>query len=196
MQIHGSGGRPDVAALERRFTELTLLMYDTRVPLDVLEARVLPVMARDVEFVDPWVHTRGLPIFAAGLRGFHCVIRFDFTIFQLHVQLDPQGRGGRVLVDGVMHLRQLVVYTYPLRTQLVYQFEWSEGGEGFLVTRQEEMWSLGDLLANLPAIGRLYELGRRGWGRFFGAMFAASCAVVTRLRPQIAGAGSPSWGSG
>lgn len=187
LLIPGGGARPDVAALERRFVELTTLMYDTRVPLDVLERRVLPVMDRDVEFVDPWVHTRGLGIFRAGLRGFHCVIRFEFAIHQLHVRLDPRGGGGRALVDGVMHLRQLGFYTYPLRTLLVFEFSWAETEEGFVVTRVEEMWSLGDLFANLPVIGRIYDVGRRAWGRLFGALFAASCAIVTRLRPEVAG---------
>jgi len=52
--------------------------------------------------------------------------------------------------------------------------------------RQEEMWSLGDMLQNLPLLGPLHDLGRRAWGRFFALAFPASCAFLTRLgrRPR------------
>lgn len=170
--------RPGVAELERRFTELTLLMYDTRVSLERLERRVIPHLAPDVEFVDPWVHVRGARVFRDGLRGFHCVIRFDFEIFQLHVRMNERGDGGRVLVDGVMNLRQLVVYTYPLRTLLAIDFRLTGDERSFEITRLEEMWSFGDMLRNLPLLGRFYELGRRAWGRFFAAAFRASCALT------------------
>lgn len=173
--------RLGVAELERRFAELTHLMYDTRVSPERLEERVHPYLSPDIEFVDPWVHTRGGPVFRAGLRGFHCLFRFDFDLFQLHVQMNERGDGGRVLADGVMNLRQLVVYTYPLRTLLVYDFALTEGGASFVITRQEEMWSLGDMLQNLPFVGPIYDLGRRAWGSFFGVAFGAACAVKTRL---------------
>jgi hypothetical protein len=160
-------------------------MYDTSVPLGRLAQRVHPHLAPDIEFVDPWVHVRGLRMFRTGLRGFHCAIRFDFDIFQLHVQMNERGDGGRVLVDGVMNLRQLVLYTYPLRTILVYEFVLTDGGRSFQITRQEEMWSLGDMLQNLPLVGRFYQLSRRGWGYVIAAQFWLSCAVATRLRPSL-----------
>lgn len=184
----GSAARPELAALERRFTELTHLLYDTGVTLDVLDERVLPAIADDVEFVDPWVHVRGKRPFTAGLRGFHCVIRFDFTIHQLTVDIDEDGRRGRALVDGIMNLRQLVVYTYPLRTILVYEFSLAGDPPRPMIHRIEEMWSLGDLVANLPVIGRIYDSRRWGWGALFVALFRASCAVATRLRPRLLGA--------
>lgn len=177
--------RLDVGALRERFIDLTRLLYDTRVPLGVLDREVMPHIAPDVEFVDPWVHTSGKRIFRRGLRGFHCSFLFDFTVAQAAVQLDARGVLGRAIVDGVMNLRSLRFYAYPLRTTLVYDFTLAAGGRTFLVTRIDEIWSLGDLLANLPAVGRIYDLGRRGWGYFFAAAFTASCAIVTRIRPSI-----------
>ncbi len=76
----------------------------------------MPYLAPDVTFTDPWLTAHGRGRFRIGLRGFHCVIRFDFDIFQLAVTLNERGDGGRVIVDGVMNLRQLRFYTYPLRT--------------------------------------------------------------------------------
>jgi hypothetical protein len=177
--------RLDLGALRDRFVELTGLLYDTRVPLGVLDREVMPLIAPDIEFVDPWVHTSGKGIFRRGLRGFHCSFLFDFTILQAAVELDARGVTGRAIVDGVMNLRSLRFYTYPLRTTLVYDFTMAAGGRTFLVTRIDEMWSLGDLLNNLPVLGRLYDVGRRGWGLFFAGAFTASCAVVTRLRPAF-----------
>lgn len=179
--------RLSVVELERRFAELTYLMYDTRVPLGRLEERVFPYLGPDVEFVDPWVHTRGRELFENGLRGFHCSFRFDIDITQLHVRLNERGDGGRVLVDSIMNLRQLRVYTYPLRTLLVYEFVLTEGGTSFQITRQEEMWSLGDMLANLPVAGGVFDLGRRAWGYYFSATFWLSCALRTHLQPSFRG---------
>ena len=175
-------GLLDVPALERRFTELTLLLYDTSVPIPVLEEKVYPHLAPDIEFVDPWVHVRGAGRYRVGLRGFHCIIRFTFDIFQLAVRMNERGDGGRVLVDGVMNLNQLVVYTYPLRTILVYDFVLTGGGESFLVTRQEEMWSFGDMIRNLPVAGSAYEVFRRGAGWVIAGLFWVGCAVTGQGR--------------
>jgi hypothetical protein len=99
----GATTRPGIPELERRFTELTNLLYDTAVPAAVLQENVYPFLAPDIEFKDPWVKASGLRHFWIGLKGFHAVIRFDFRIFQLAVQLNERGDGGRVLVDGVMN---------------------------------------------------------------------------------------------
>lgn len=172
-----------VAELEERFRELTLLMYDTSVPIPTLEERVYPYLAPDIEFVDPWILARGRGKFETGLRGFHCVIRFDFDIFQLAVRMNERGDGGRAMVDGVMNLRQLRFYTYPLRTILVYDFRLTEGDGALQITRLEEMWSFADMIANAPLVGRLYDgVFRRGAGYFFTAMFWLSCALVERRR--------------
>lgn len=175
----------DAPELRRRFLVLTHLLYDTSVPLGVLERDVVPLLASDIEFLDPWVHVFGADAFRAGLRGFHCVIRFDFDVAQADVQLDAATGRGRAIVDGVMNLRQLRAYTYPLRTTLVYDFRLTSDRRSFEVTRLDEMWSLGDLLANLPVAGEAYDLGRRAWGAFFVAAFRASCAIATQLRPAL-----------
>jgi len=173
-----------VAELEERFRALTLLMYDTSVPIPVLEERVYPHLAPDVLFTDPWVIVRGRRRFEIGLCGFHTIIRFDFDISQLAVELDGRG-GGRVLVDGVMNLRQLGFYTYPLRTLLRYDFVLTEGGTSFQVTRLEEMWSFGDLIANTPLVGRFYDwVFRPSAGRFFLAVFWLSHVPWRRAPPS------------
>jgi len=170
---------PSAAAIEDQIRELTLLMYDTRVALPVLEQRVLPRLAPGVIFEDPWLRARGRDRFRIGLRGFHCVIRFDFEIFQLAVEMNPRGDGGRALVDGVMNLRQLGFYTYPLRTILVYDFDGTADGEGLQITRLEEMWSFGDMIASAPLfVGWLYQdVLRPAAGHFFTAAFWLSCAL-------------------
>lgn len=157
--------------LAAHFRELTLLMYDTSVPIAQLEARVYPHLAPDIEFIDGILTASGARKFKVGLRGFHCVFYFDFDIFQLDVQLNENGDGGRVLVDGVMNLRTVPYYSYPLRTMLVYDFTLIDGGRNFLITRQEEIWSYGDLLENLPIVGRLFNATRAAAGYFFTGFF-------------------------
>lgn len=185
---------PELAPSERplteeelcaRFLSLTHLLYDTNVTLGVLERELVPYLAPDVEFVDPLVHAWGQDIFRTGLRGFHCAIHFNFEAFQIDVQVNRSAGTGRVLVDGIMHLRQLVVYTYPLRTVLVIDFRLTDGGRGFQITRLDEMWSLGDLLANVPGIGRIYDVSRRIFGQGLARLFHLSCEVATRLRPAL-----------
>jgi hypothetical protein len=175
---------PSIAELEARFRELTLLMYDTSVPIPVLDERVVPHLAPNIVFQDPWLIGLGRRRFEIGLRGFHCVIRFDFEIFQVGVQRSAQGDGGRAIVDGVMNLRQLGFYTYPLRTTLVYDFTLPAGGGPLQITRLEEMWSFGDMIANAPLlIGRFYrKVFRPAAGHFFTAAFWLSCALFEPKR--------------
>ena len=70
----GAGGRGRLTAddLRRRFAALTRLLYTTSVPLGVLEREAFPFLGPDIEFVDPWVHTRGREIFRVGAVGFRC----------------------------------------------------------------------------------------------------------------------------
>lgn len=176
-----------IPALEARFRELTLLMYDTGVPIPVLRERVFPYLSPDIEFVDPWLVARGRERFEAGLPGFHCAFRFDFDIAQIGVALDARGEGGRAMVDGTMNLRSIPSYTYPLRTILVYDFALGRGARGLLIDRQEEMWSFGDMLAHAPfPVGWLYrDVFRPASGRFFTAFFRLSCALSAgRVRPS------------
>lgn len=157
--------------LDARFRELTLLMYDTSVPIPILKERVHPHLAPDIEFIDGILTATGAAKFKTGLSGFHCVFFFDFDIFQSSVKLSADGSSGRAMVDGVMNLRTVPGYTYPLRTILVYDFVLLDGGTRFQITRQEEMWSYGDLLENAPLIGRLFQAGRRIAGYFFTGFF-------------------------
>jgi hypothetical protein len=135
---------------EQQIRRIVTLMYDTGVPLDELEREVLPFLAAEVSFVDPAVRGKGFDKIRVGLRGFHTAFKFHFDITQMSVQ------NGRALIDGVMHLRPLGSYSYPLRTVLVYEFELREDG-AVRVTSIEEMWPIGDLLANAPlGLGKLY----------------------------------------
>ena len=139
---------------EEQIRRIVTLMYDTGVPLDELEREVLPYLAAEVSFVDPAVRGRGFDKIRVGLRGFHTAFKFHFDITQMSVQID-QARG-RALIDGVMHLRSLPGYSYPLRTVLVYEFALRDDG-AVRVTSIEEMWPLGDLFANAPlGLGKLY----------------------------------------
>jgi hypothetical protein len=185
--------RLDVPELSRRFTRLTRLLYDTSVPTSVLREEVYPYLAPDIEFWDPWVRASGRRHFWTGLKGFHAVIRFDFRISQLAVQLNERGDGGRVMVDGVMNLNQLVVYTYPLRTILVYEFTILPDGQRLQVTSLEEMWSFGDLIENVPGLKRPYEVYRRFFGYLFGGMFWIA-ATAADLRTRAAASDKPAAG--
>jgi hypothetical protein len=163
--------------LRARFAHITRVLYDTSVPLPIVEREILPLFSANVEFLDPLVHVYGHRIFRIGRRGFHCTFKFDFDIAQIGVQMNKDGNSGRAIVDGIMNLNSLVVVTYPLRTILVYDFLLTEGGRNVSITRVEEMWSFGDLFENLPGIGRIYDVGRRGFGYFIAGMFWVSCAI-------------------
>jgi len=177
-----NASRLSVRQLEARIGRLTELMYTTSVPLSTLEEEVIPCLSPDIQFVDPWVRVRGIQRFLAGLRGFHCVIRFDFDIVQLDVKLNEARDGGRAMVDGVMNLRQLRFYNYPLRTILVYDFVMTDGGRNLQITKVEEMWSLGDMLQNAPLIGRVYEVFRVISGYTISTMFWLACAISAKSR--------------
>lgn len=179
------GERALVQKLEERFRRMTELLYDTRVPSHVLDEEVLPFLAENVRFTDPWQQAEGRETYRRGVAGFHCMFSFDFDIFQLNIQLEEGGVGGRAIVDGVMNLKQLSwLYTYPLRTILVYDFTLvSSGVSGGdvrpLVHVHEEMWSLGDMIAAIPGVGRLYtSVFRKG----FSYGFLAASALCRRVR--------------
>jgi hypothetical protein len=162
---------------EEQIRRIVTLMYDTGVPLDELEREVCPYLAAEVSFVDPAVRARGFDKIRVGLRGFHAAFKFHFDIAQLSVQLDS-GKG-RALIDGTMHLRSVPGYSYPLRTVLIYEFTLREDG-AVRITSIEELWPLGDLLANAPlGLGALY-------GRVFrtvsGIGFLAFFRLATVLR--------------
>ncbi len=142
-----------------------------------------PSLGPDIEFVDPWVLLCGRNKFETGLRGFHCVIRFDFEIRELAIRLDERADAGRALVDGVMNLRQIPLYTYPLRTILVYDFALTEDG-GLQIKRLEEMWSFGDMVERAPfLVGRFYDaVFRPAAVRVLTALFRLACALFEGRR--------------
>lgn len=154
------GDRALIAQLEARFREVTLLLYDTSVPPAELSERLAPYMAEDIVFVDPWQTGGGRETYRRGAEGFHRMLRFDFDITQLNVQLEEGQTRGRVLVDGIMNLKQFSwLYTYPLRTFLVYEFSLERTGDGQVQPRihfHEEMWSLGDMIAAVPGVNWFY----------------------------------------
>jgi hypothetical protein len=167
--------------LERHFRRMTELLYDTRVPAHVLDEEVVPFLAEDVTFTDPWQRGSGRETYRRGAAGFHCMFSFDFDIFQLNVQLDEGHQRGRAIVDGTMNLKQLRwLYTYPLRTILVYDF--TLVGNRPLVHAHEEMWSLGDMIDAIPGVGRFYTSVFR---RAFSYGFLAASALCRRARGRF-----------
>jgi|GEM_PF-1832913 len=154
------GGPALISQLEARFRKVTELLYDTRVPPDVLSEELAPFLAEDIVFVDPWQTGGGRETYRRGAEGFHRMLRFDFDITQLNIQLEEGQEQGRAIVDGVMNLRQFSwLYTYPLRTILVYDFTLERSVDGELQPRihfHEEMWSLGDMIAAVPGVSWFY----------------------------------------
>jgi hypothetical protein len=183
----GNAERELIQKLEERFRRMTEALYDTSVPPRVLEEEVLPFIGEDIIFKDPWQQGTGRETYRRGAAGFHCMFSFDFDIFQLNVQLEKGGRGGRAIVDGIMNLRQFSwLYTYPLRTILVYDFSLVGSTAGELkpvVHTHEEMWSLGDMIAAVPGLGRFYKnVFRKG----FSYGFLAASALCRRVRGAAA----------
>jgi hypothetical protein len=87
-------------------------------------------------------------------------------------------------------LKGLVVYTYPLRTILVYEFTMLPDGQRLQITSLEEMWSFGDLIENLPGMKWPYEVYRRFFGYLFGGMFWVA-ATAEDLRTRAAASKKP-----
>ena len=170
-----------IRKLEERFRKVSELLYDTRVPADVLKQEIMPFVGEDIVFVDPWQTGGGREVYERGAAGFHCMLRFDFDITQINVQLDEDRHKGRVIVDGVMNLKQFAwLYTYPLRTILVYDFTLeASSGDGEptpIIHKHEEMWSLGDMIEAVPGAGWVYaNLFRPAFSRGFLAA-SAFCA--------------------
>ncbi|MCY1081877.1 hypothetical protein [Archangium lansingense] len=183
----GSAEQELIRRLEQRFRRMTELLYDTRVPPQVLEEEILPFIGENITFKDPWQQGTGRETYRRGAAGFHCMFSFDFDIFQANVQLEEGHRGGRAIVDGVMNLKQFSwLYTYPLRTILVYDFTLVGATAGELkpvVHVHEEMWSLADMIAAVPGVGRFYtNVFRKG----FSQGFLAASALCRRVRGAAA----------
>lgn len=165
--------------LERRFRALTELLYDTSVSAERLDTEVLPYIAQDVTFKDPWQSAGGREAYRLGMKGFHAMFRFRFEFRQVNVQLNARGDGGRAIVDGVMQLEQLRwLYVFPLRTLLVYDFVLPKGLQPParpLITTHEEMWSFGDMIEAVPLVSRFYDVFRPAFSRGFLAASRLAC---------------------
>ena len=146
-------------ALEQRFRELTLMLYDTKVAPSRVDELIEGLLDDGVRFVDPWQTAAGKEKYRLGAAGFHSMFRFDFEIHQASVELSSDGVTGRALVDGVMHLRYVPFYPYPLRTFLVYRFTLDAPNDPkkLRIDFHEEMWSVGDMIAAVPGFGWLYS---------------------------------------
>lgn len=157
-----------VSFLEAQFNRVVKLQYDTSVPPQEVHNFMEPLIADNVEFKDPWQRGFGKQRYLLGQKGFHDMFYFDFTVHQLNVDVSSDLTRGRAMVDGVMNLRQLQIYTYPLRTILVYEFDLECEQEVKLrIHHHQEMWSFGDMIENLPIIGSAYNLFRKVFAEGF-----------------------------
>lgn len=176
-----------VARLEERFRWLTVALYDTSVPPTEVDAAIRPYLDERIRFVDPWQTESGVGKYRLGLAGFHTMFRFHFELMQLAVTVDADGRTGRCIADGVMHLKQFApLLTYPLRTILTYEFTVDDAGDdarpvAFRIHRHEEMWSFGDMLAAVPVTGLLYA-------KLFRPAFARGFLAASWLSARLKGA--------
>lgn len=162
--------------LEQCFRELTLMLYDTKVDPSRVDQVLASLVTEGVRFVDPWQTAAGKDKYRLGAAGFHSMFHFDFEIHQAAVELAPDGRTGRALVDGVMHLRRLPPFPFPLRTILVYRFTLDSPNDPsrLQIDFHEEMWSVGDLIAAVPGFGWLYA-------KLFRPAFSVGFLAASRL---------------
>ncbi|CAF1243205.1 unnamed protein product [Adineta steineri] len=176
-----------ISQLERQFTTITQLLYTTSVPGALLDRQVLPYIADDIIFKDPWQEGGNKQLYRIGMKGFHNMFHFTFDTFQLNVKLNDDGITGRCIVDGIMNLQQFSwIYTYPLRSIFVYEFRLINSQNidepQFEIFRHEQMWSFADMIDGIPGVGWLYKnLFRRGFGYFFVGLSAISCVVHDRF---------------
>ncbi|HEY8208681.1 MAG TPA: hypothetical protein VIG99_14425 [Myxococcaceae bacterium] len=173
-----------IQRLEERFRRITHLLYDTSVAPEDLDREIEPFLADDVRFTDPWQGEAGREKYRLGAAGFHAMFRFRFELYQLHVDLDEDGRRGRALADGVMHLQPVrFLPSYPLRTILAYELEVTDpdapGGPRFLIHDHEEMWSLADMIEAVPGLGWFY-------GRVFRPAFSRGFLAASKLSLRFA----------
>ena len=176
------------AELAATFRRLSERLYDTSVPMSVLDDEVTPLLDANVTFTDPWQHGEGIDRYRLGLAGFHAMLRFTLEIKQVSVTVDAERANGRAIVDAVMHLKPVAFLpSYPLRTILTYAFRLVPGDEAhpFRITAHEEMWSFGDMLAAVPGLGTLYgKIFRRGFTHLFlGASYLSARRKGSLPRP-------------
>uniref|UniRef100_A0A914DU71 Uncharacterized protein n=1 Tax=Acrobeloides nanus TaxID=290746 RepID=A0A914DU71_9BILA len=179
-----------IEKLEKKFGEINDLLYTTSVPNEELEVKILPYIAEDVIFRDPWQEGGNKDIYSIGMKGFHNMFHFTFDTYQIGVQL--HGTIGRCIVDGRMDLKQFSwIYTFPLRTIVVYDFRLldADGPDGvkFEIFRHEEMWSYLELIEGIPGIGWIYKnMFRPAFGHLFVGVSYLSCIIspLFKICPQ------------
>ncbi len=137
--------------LATKLSTITNLLYDTEVTPETLVRQVRNHLADDIYFKDPWQEGGGVDRYILGMKGFHAMLNFTFNTYQVGVTLEEKKSGqhfreARAMIDGVMNLQQFSwIYTYPLRTILVYKLRVYDD-EHFEIYRHEEMWSFGGIL--------------------------------------------------
>lgn len=192
-KVHRSASPASGAELQRWRRELTVIFeklasdqYDTSVDPASLEADLEGHLSDDVYFHDPWQAGGGKDWYLLGQRGFHAMLRFHLKTHQLAVDIDEPTMTARVMVDSVMVLEQLrPLITYPLRTFLVYKVKLERPNSpdlplGWKIFDHEEMWSLSDMLENVPGFGWGYNWFRYAFSR--GFLLASKLAVLLRGR--------------
>lgn len=131
--------------LEREFSNLVQLLYTSSVPGPLLERQVVPYLAKNIHFKGPLQENNGKELYRVSIKGFHNLLHFTFDTFQLNIKLNDDGRTGRCIVDGIINIKQFSwLYTYPLRTMLVFEFRLLNNQTidepQFEIFRHEEMW--------------------------------------------------------
>jgi hypothetical protein len=58
-----------ISQLERQFHTITQLLYTTSVPGALLERQVLPYIANDIVFKDPWQEGGSKELYRIGMKG-------------------------------------------------------------------------------------------------------------------------------
>ncbi len=58
-----------ISQLERQFTTITQLLYTTSVPSALLDRQVLPYIADDIIFKDPWQEGGNKQLYRIGMKG-------------------------------------------------------------------------------------------------------------------------------
>lgn len=150
------------------FRGLVTRQYDTSVDVAILEMELEDHLDENVQFRDPWQAGGGKAFYILGQKGFHKMLWFHFDTKQITVDVDEKNMTARVLVDGIMHLEALKpILIFPLRTILVYTLRLERPASkehpiGWKIVDHEEMWSLADIIENIPGVGWCY-----GWFRYF-----------------------------
>lgn len=170
--------------VEKKITDIAIVQYDTSISPDEVENQVSDYLSSNIFFKDPWQEGSGKEKYLLGQKGFHCMFYFDLTLFQANVILDENMKKGRAIIDCNMNLRQLAwIYTYPLRTILVYTFEITHIDHEkeevkFQILEHEEMWSFGDLLENIPFFGTFYT---KVFRRLFAIGFLSASFISYKI---------------